>query len=245
MERLVVIVAVLAVLVGCDGSGARAVPPVDAAPICTHIQQLRTLAGRVTTFGTPNPFRGDICVEGRTDLPCVTPAADDGFAMCVPSGGDFGLRFTKAGFEKTLYLHGPANPVPGPFSIGDDGFVGTSYWGAIGASYPPTTTGHLVVVVSKDSSPLANAAVRVTPQAPVVYLGANDLPEPSRTTTGPRGVALVGDLAPGSYDLDAAEPNNLSCSFLTGGYKSPDVMHQVRVTVQAGVTTVALLRCMP
>jgi hypothetical protein len=246
MHRL----ALIAVLVGCDGSGAKPAPLLDASAdaelSCTHILQLRTFESRVVPFSTQQPFTGDICVEGRTDLACATPVSDGTFKMCVPSGGDFGLRFTQQGFEKTVYLHGPANPASGAFTITDDTFAGTSIWGTIGGSYPPTTTGHLVIVGHTDTGNgrLANAKYTLTPAETVVYLGDNNLPDTGATTTNTSGVAFVADLAPGDYDIKVTS-TLASCVFLTGGYKSPDTTQHARVPVIAGVTTIAQLRCSP
>jgi hypothetical protein len=242
MHRL----GLIAVLVGCDGSGTGT--PIDApgadALTCTHLQQLRTLTSRVASFGTQESFTGQICVEGRTDLACATPTAGGDFTMCIPSSGDFGLRFTQQDFEKTIYLHGPANPVAGAFTITDDTFAGTSIWGTIGGSYPPTTTGHLVIVGHTDSARLSNAKYTLTPAKTVVYLGDNNLPDTGATTTNTSGVAFVADLAPGDYDIKVTS-TLATCGPLTGGFKPPDTTQHARVPVIAGVTTIAQLRCSP
>jgi hypothetical protein len=239
--------ALLAGLVGCDGASTGAVdaPTGDDAPICTHLQQLRTFTSRVVSFGTQQAFSGQICVDGRADLACASPTADGSFTMCVPSGGDFALRFTQQGFEKTIYLHGPANPVPGAFTITDDTFAGTSIWGAIGGAYPPTTKGHLVIVGHTDAANLAGAKYTLAPASPVVYMGANNIPDSGATMTSASGVAFAADLAPGAYDIKVTQAQFPACTFYTGGYKSPDMTQAARVPVIAGATTIAQLRCMP
>ena len=95
-------------LVACGGGGDANDAPedasIDAAPICTHLQNLRVVRGRAMTFGTVGNkrFEGTICVEGRTDIACVMAALDGKFEICAPADADFGLRFTKVGFENSV-----------------------------------------------------------------------------------------------------------------------------------------------
>ena len=247
----------LLILVGCSGGGGDA--PVDApstvdsAPLCTHLQNLKLFRAKAQTSGTAaGRFDGNVCIEGRTDITCATPDTEGSFEICVPSAGDFGLRFTKTGFENTLYLHGPEkDPEPfGAYTIADDAYAKAMVWEAIGGTYPPATKGNLVVVVKKLNAdqtvaPLAGVSMAVVPSAglTVRYYGADGKPDQTLNTTSSAGVAVIANVPPGALDLQINGAG--TCSFLTGGYVSPDNSQHARVTVVANTTIVAALKCPP
>lgn len=248
------------VLGACGGGGdeAPADAAIDAAPLCTHIQNLRVYRGRAQTFGTTNGarFEGMVCVDGRTDLGCAFPDLESRFELCVPSGTEFGLRFkNKPGYDNIVYLNGP-NAVSGfdqqPYTVGDTGFVESMIWTPVGGTYPPTTQGHLVVIVTKDNgdgtrSGLPGAEVAILPSAglTVHYFGDNDLPEMNRTTTAASGIAVIPNVAPGMYDLQINSMTHPSCASRWGGYPSPDNSQDARIPAIAGTTVAIELDCRP
>ena len=241
--------AVLLALAACGDDGGSATP--DAfEPVCTHLQNLRTVKSKVETFGTfdAKHYDGTICIEGRADITCATSAADKTFALCGPSDADFGVRFTLTGFENTIYLHGPSQTPP-LYRIADDGYAATAYWRAIGGTYPPPADqGNLVVIATKtDGTGLSGATIAVTP-APtlgVVYLGDTGLPDDTLTATRMPGVGLVANAPIGNYDITVTAPGITSCAFVNGGVRSPDTAQQIRIPATGATTVVAELRCSP
>jgi hypothetical protein len=241
------------VVAACGGDGGSSDTPPDSALVCTHLQDLRTVTGSVETFGSINGarFDGTVCIDGRADLECAVPGPSRRFELCAPSATGFGLRFTKAGFEKTVYLHGPGATQAAPFTVGDDAFVAENLWIPAGGVYPPATQGHLVVVVFEESGGairgLANAEIAILPSAglDVVYLGPTGAPDPNRMTTAASGVGLVANVPPGMYDLQINVPTHPNCAYLTGGFASPDLTQDARIPVVAATTTVASIQCTP
>ncbi len=246
----------LIALVGCgDGNGTPAdASEIDSGPVCTHLQNLRLVRGKAETFGTVDGarFGGEVCIENRADIACAQVATDRSFELCGPADADFGIRFTKEGFEHTVYLQGPSTLPTAPFVIADDAFAGPSYWMAIGGAYPPTDKGHLVVVAYKDNgdgttSPLTGATIAITPSTglAVVYLGDNGLPDGGAPSTRASGVGLVADVPPGMYDIKVTHASFPNCAFLSDGFTSPDAGQQIRVPAIAATTVIAQLRCKP
>ena len=244
---------VLVLVIGCGGGSDSPVDAttIDSPPPCTHVQNLRVIRGRAQTFGTSagQRFDGMICIDGRSDIACVTTDNEKRFELCAPTG-EFGLRFTKTGFENTVYLHGTAMFAPTePFTVGDDAFVKDQIWTPIGGTYPPTTNGHLVVIVAKPGveGKLADAEVAVLPSAglTVRYLNDAGMPDTSRTTTAGPGIAVVANVPPGDIDIQVNSATHPNCAFATGGYASPDNTQDARVKIIAGTTVVAFIECRP
>ena len=247
--------ACMLALAACGNGGgdapADAAPSLDSGPVCTHLQNLKTFHGKALTFGTTNgqAFPGTICIDGRADIACARASTEGDFAMCIPSEGDFAMRLAATGFETTVQLLGPqATSRAAPFTVGDDAYVSARFWLPLGGAYPPTTAGHLVVLVTDAAdAPLANAEIAILPSAnlDIVYAGDGGLPDTSRTLTSTAGSALIANVPPGDYDLQVTSQGNPSCAYATGGHASPDNSQDARIRVVAGATSIATLRCRP
>ena len=244
-------------VLGCGGGGGDDVPmdaPIDAAPLCTHLQNLRVMRGKAFTFGTNGGrrFEGTVCIEGRTDLGCATPDIDAKFELCAPSMADFGLRFKALGYENSVILHGPgALTITEEYAVGDDNYVESTLWTPIGAPYPPDAThGNVAVNVFEQKPdgtlmPVELAQVATVPSngLTVVYLGDDGRPAMTRTATSTAGVAIIGNVPVGDYDIQINSTALPNCVPLTGGYPSPDNSQDARIRVIGATTVGVAFKC--
>lgn len=176
------------------------------------------------------------------------------FQRCAPASGDFGIRFTQLGFENTVYLHGPgALGSIERFSVGDDGWVGPMIWTAIGGPDPTAAThGNLVVTVaSLDANEFptglaaAEAAILPSNGLTVRYFDANNVPDQTLDRTSTAGVAIIGNIPVGEYDIQVNSATHPKCTPLTGGLASPDNSQHARFRIRGATTTVLNLKCAP
>jgi len=228
---------------------------VDTAPACSFAPNLRTIQPYAYRHGTMGiaRFDGTVCVEDRPEL-CGVANAMSQITMCAPAETDFLLRMTRPGFETTLNPHGPGDPPASMRGLlsGDDAYVGTS-WTIIGGTYPPTTQGHIVVIMlapdtQGQTTAVAGVQLAITPDQGLLpmYADPSERPDRALTATSAAGIVFIANVPPGSYDLRAAAPPFPSCSLYNGGgWTSPLPDHQLRVPSVAGATTYVGLYCAP
>jgi hypothetical protein len=244
---------VLAACGGGDGDNNPQDALLDVPVPCSDQPGTRFVMERATTFGTlpAGAFPGEVCIEGRSDIPCVMPLMQAGgqFLMCVPATGGFGLELVSAGHERTVVLHGEGTTGTA-FNAPDNTFAMNEIWEpAAAATYPPTDKGFLTIgfFINREPSfpgriPGGTATFDPPLGKPILYLNDNGRTDPALTETGEAGLAVVADVDPGMYDITLAGVTN--CQIVTGaGWESPVVAAQARIPVIAGKTVFAGFYC--
>ena len=248
---------VLVGLVACGGGGSDAPvdAPIDAAPLCTHIQNLRVYRGRANNFGNiGGRFDGTITVEGHPELGSTMTDLEGKFQICLPSMGDSVLRFTRTGSETTLHLIGPnaSGAILDVYGAPDTAFAMEKMWEPAGGTSPADAThGNLAIDVGLIDALQAYKGIE---GATVSLLPANGLvtryvsetgTDPTLNATTAVGLAVIGNVPVGEYDIQVNAPGFTSCQQIHGGYKSPDNSQSARLTITGGVATVIDMKCTP
>jgi len=245
----------LYLLAACGGGGQDTPQDVnlDVPVPCSDQPGTRFVMETATTFGTlpSGAFPGQVCIEGRSDIPCVMPLMQAGgqFLMCVPGTGGFGLELVSAGHERMVHLHGEGTTGT-EFNAPDNTFAMNEVWEpAAVAMYPPVDKGFLTIgfFINREPSfpgriPGGTVSFDPAPTRATLYMNDDGNPDATLTATGEAGIAVVPDVDPGMYDVTLAGVTN--CTITTGaGWESPVAGAQARVPVIAGKTVFAGFYC--
>jgi hypothetical protein len=125
-------------------------------------------------------------------------------------------------------------------------------WSPAGGTSPADAThGNLAVIVGAVDSLQAYNGI---PGATVSLLPANGLitryvsdmgTDPTLNATTAAGLAVIGNVPVGEYDIQVNAPNLPKCAQMHGGYKSPDNTQHARLTVAGALATVIYMKCTP
>lgn len=252
MRARIWMVALTAACGGGDDGPADAQIP-DSGALCSETPGTRFIMERAGTYGTlPGAaFPGQMCIEGRSDIPCVMPLMQAGgqFLMCVPESGGFGLEMVHTGHELSVHLHGEGT-TGGGWGAPDNAFAENTFWApAVPAAYPPTDKGFFIfnLFVSREPSfPIGLAGGTVTldpaPARAAIYGNEDGIPQVGLTETSDEGLVVIADVDPGMYDVTIGGLTN--CAISTGaGWESPVGTAQARIPAIAGKTVIASFYC--
>jgi hypothetical protein len=212
-----------------------------------HARERVRVAGHVHEVDTKTPISGaEVCARDDADSACTHSDADGAFALDVPSRTELTVTVAAPGYvPRALGVTTAARDWPTfGLSLAREEQVKKRY-----AKLDPTPdTGFLTAMAMAprgDKPTVEGVTVAVadpTAKGPL-YLRTDGEPEPTRTATSARAVALFARLTPGTAEITFG-PDTLACTPGFGGWPS-DKPNAARVPIVAGHETRVAMHCAP
>lgn len=191
----------------------------------------------MTTWVDLGPIEGmEVCLIDGDPAACASTDASGAVVLDgVPANANVAFRFTHAEYPPWLlqYVTTTSDEIHQPSFARHGAAVDASLAGA-GCTDPPALgKGNLLV-----GTPVG-ASVAVSPQATVVYMDAAGYFDPTLTSCGAGGFAVLCDLDPGLYALDFSGALG-SCQRVEGW---PSAGHDLDAKIEADTFTVVNWIC--